>query len=185
MNSPFRNRIDKIYTNARTTQKRWKITMKFLAEFPDAKSGLDLGDRTSFTEELESFFDCPFTNSTIDLDIGSIEEKHDIITAFEVIEHLFNPLHCLLEVRNSLNPNGRLYLSTPKSKPKFLSSPEHFHEMTERSLEALFKRAKFKVARKISFSVHSSWFYLTGIRPLLRSVFDRHWLFELIPFDHE
>ena len=185
MISPFRNRIDKIYSNARTTRKRWKITKKLLDVVPNAKSGLDLGDRTSFTEELEIFFDCPFINSDIDLDTGSIEGNYDIITAFEVIEHLFNPLHCLLEVHKSLNPDGRLYLSTPKSKPKFLSSPEHFHEMSERSLEALIDRAKFKVTRKISFRVHSFWFYFTGIRPLLRSVFDRHWLFELIPVDHE
>ena len=185
MTSPFRNRINKIYINARTTQKRWNITKKFLSEFPDAKSGLDFGDRTSFTEELESFFDCPFINTTFDLDTGIIEKKYDIITAFEVIEHLFNPLHCLLEVNKSLNPNGRLYLSTPKSKPRFLSSPEHFHEMSESSLEALFDRAEFNVARKITFRVHSFWYYFTGIRPLLRSVFDRHWLFELIPFDRD
>jgi len=185
LNSPFRTRIDEIYTNARTTQRRWKITLKFLTEFPNAKSGLDIGDRTSFTKELESFFGCSFTNSNIDLDTGSIEGNHDIITAFEVIEHLFNPLHCLLEVHKSLNPDGRLYLSTPQSKPKILSSPLHFHEMSERSLEALFNRAKFKVARKISFRVHGFWFYFTGIRPLLRSIFDKRWLFELIPVNQD
>ena len=185
MNSPFRTEVDKIYSNARTTQKRWKITMKFIAVVPEAKSGLDLGDRTAFTEELESFFNCPFINSNIDLDTENLEGIHDIITAFEVIERLFNPLYCLLEVHKALKPNGRLYLSTPKSKPKFLSSSMHFHEMSERSIEALFDRAKFKIARKISFGIHSPWFYLTGIRPLLRSVFDRHWLFELIPIDHE
>ena len=185
MKSPFRTEVDDIYSNARTTQKRWRITKKFLAEVPNAKIGLDLGDRTKFTEELESFFKCPFKNSNIDLDTETIEGNYDIITAFEVIEHLFNPLHCLLEVNKSLNSNGRLYLSTPQSKPKILSSPLHFHEMSERSLNALFSRANFKVARKITFEVHGFWFYFTGIRPLLRSIFDRHWLFELIPIDHE
>jgi len=185
LESPFRTKVDNIYSNARTTQKRWKITKEFLAEVPNAKIGLDLGDRTIFTEELENFFKCPFTNSNIDLDTETIEGKYDIITAFEVIEHLFNPLHCLLEVSNSLNSNGRLYLSTPKSKPTIISSPLHFHEMSERSLNALFNRANFKVTRKTTFDVHSFWFYFTGIRPLLRGIFDRHWLFELIPIEPE
>ena len=185
LNSPYRNRIDNIYSDAKTTQNRWRITKKFLSEFRNAKSGLDLGDRTPFTNELESFFNCPFTNSTIDLDTENIDGNYDIVTAFEVIEHLFHPLHCLMEVRKSINADGRLYLSMPKNKPNFLSSPEHFHEMSESSLRALFKQADFKIVRKITFRVHSIWFYLTGIRPFFRYFFDRRLLFELIPTDKE
>lgn len=185
MNSPYRNKIDNIYSDSKTTQKRWRITKKFLSNFQNAQSGLDLGDRTLFTEELENFFNCPFKNSTIDLDTESIDGNYDIITAFEVIEHLFNPLYCLMEVRKSINADGRLYLSTPKNKPNFLSSSEHFHEMSENSLEALFKRANFKIVRKMTFRVHSFWFYFTGIRPFFRYMFDRRLLFELIPTDKE
>lgn len=185
MNIPYRNKIDNIYSNAKTTRNRWRITKNFLSEFPEAKSGLDLGDRTPFTEELESFFNCPFKNFNIDLDTESINGNYDVITVFEVIEHLFNPLHCLMEVRKSINSDGRLYLSTPKKKPNFLSSPEHFHEMSESSLGALFKRANFRVVRKATFRVHSFWFYFTGIRPFFRYIFDRRLLFELIPTDQE
>lgn len=180
MSNPFRNDLTADYSNDRTTRLRWEKTRAFLNPLGAATHGLDLGDRTPFTDELAQYFSCPFENTEIDLDIGRLKGEYDIITAFEIIEHLYNPLHCLLEVRRCLKPGGRLYLSTPLGKPNFLWSPYHFHEMSISSLRSLFARAGFKIIRSEKFRVHSNWFYLTGLRPLLRGIFESHILFELI-----
>ena len=177
--SPFRKNPDGTYEGERHTQIRWEKTMTFLDDQPSADRGLDIGDRTMLTTQLESFFSCPFDSTSVDLDIDPLAGHYDIVTSFEIIEHLFNPLHNLLQIRQVMTPDGKLYLSTPAGKPRFLRSPSHFHEMSHRSLKALFDRAGLTIRRQQKITIFPWWFYLTGIRPLLRVVFDRTWLFEL------
>jgi len=97
---------------------------------------------------LENSFGFPFDNTSVDLDIGSLEGEYDIITCLEVIEHWFNPLYCLLEMKKVLSSDGTIYLSTPRSKPHILWSPHHIREMTCRSLNALLQRAGLTVVRQ-------------------------------------
>ena len=178
MNSPYRNTIDPEYYNASHVQIRWEKTMAFLKEY-DANLGLDIGDKTPFTQQLEAHFNCAFNNTAIDLDEGKLKGKYDVITAFEIIEHLFNPLHLLTEISNILKEGGKLYLSTPKGKPHFLWSKDHFHEMKEKSILSLIERAGFTVIRKEEIRIHPLLFYFTGIRPFLRFIFEKHLLLEL------
>ena len=110
MKSPFRNTINLEYNNTPHVQIRWEKTKAFLKKC-DIASGLDIGDRTPFTEQLESHYNCSFENTTIDLDEGKLTGEYDIITAFEIIEHLFNPLHLLTEISCVLKKNAILYLS--------------------------------------------------------------------------
>ena len=179
MTSPFRNVIDDAYGEMRSNQVRWGKTMAFLAPAESAIRGLDIGDRTPFTSELESFFGCPFDSTTVDLDVDILVGRYDIVTCFEVIEHLFNPLHCLLQIKKVLASDGKLYLSTPRYKPHVIWDPQHFHEMSSRSIGGLFDRAGFTILRQKVITNLPWWFYLTGVRPLLRGLFDRIWLFEL------
>ena len=167
------------YYNATHVQIRWRKTLAFLNEDKTTKSALDIGDRTPFTEKLESFFACPFDNTKIDLDKEHLTGEYDVITACEIIEHLYNPLHFLMEIRSVLNKGGTLYLSTPKGKPYFLWSEDHFHEMNEKSILALIERAGFRVIRKEEIRIYPFKFYFTGIRPLLRFIFEKHLLLEL------
>ncbi len=153
--------------------------MAFLAPVESATRGLDIGDRTMFTTELEHFFGCSFDCTAVDLDTDILIGRYDIVTCFEVIEHLFNPLHCLLQIKNVLAPDGRLYLSTPRYKPHILWSPHHFHEMSHRSARALLGRSGFTIMRQEKITTLPWWFYFTGIRPVLRGLFNRTWLFEL------
>ena len=78
-----------------------------------------------------------------------------------------------------LEKNGRLYLSTPQYKPHILWSKDHFHEMHIKSIMSLFTRSGFKVLRKKKIWIQPIFFYFTGIRPFLRLLYERHWLFEL------
>jgi len=179
MSSPFRNIVDDEYDSKIHNRIRRAKTLEFLTPHENAQKGLDIGERSFFTGQLENLFGIPLDNTSVDLDVGSFESEYDVITCFEVIEHLFNPLHCLLEIKKALSPGGRIYLSTPCGKPRLLWSPHHFHEMSSRSINALLQRAGLSVVRQKKIRILPWWHYLTGFRPLLRGVCDRTWLFEL------
>lgn len=181
----FRNVIDEAYCRDPVHRFRWNRTMEFVRasgiDFSTVGSGLDLGDRTPLTAELEALFGCRFGTTAIDLDTGHLEGNFEVVTAFEVLEHLYNPLHLLLEVRKVLSaaPSSRLFLSTPRFKPLCLQSPDHFHEMSPRALEALMNRAGFRVVRSREFRIRPLYFYLTGVKPLMRAIFEKIQIHEL------
>jgi len=179
MSSPYRNNIDFNFNSSEHVKIRWQKTLKFLEENKAINNGLDIGDRTDFTMKLEKFYKCSFNNTNIDLDTEKLSGNYDIVTAFEIIEHLFNPLHFLLEIKNILNEDGTLYLSTPKGKPYFLWSKEHFHEMGYKRLFSLIDRAGFKIIRKQEIRIQPIYFYFTGVRPILRFFFEKHLILEL------
>lgn len=181
MSSQFRTVIDAEYNASRSTRLRWEKTVEFLAPAENVRSGLDMGDRTPLTGQLEKYFGCSFENSTGDLDTVTLKGGYDVVTSFEVIEHLFNPLYHLEQIRGVLNPGGRIYLSTPVGKPDFLWSPQHFHEMNNRSLAALLNRAGLTVIRRKDIKIQPPWFYFTGFRPMMRGLFEKHCLLELRP----
>ena len=178
MKSPYRNTIGSEYLNTPHVEIRWEKTLSFVDKF-HADFGLDIGDRTPLTDQLEAHYNCPFSNTTIDLDEEGLTGEYDVVTAMEVIEHLFNPLHLLKEISGVLKEGGKLYLSTPKAKPHFLWSKDHFHEMNEQSLMSLINRAGFKMIRKDEIRIQPLSFYFSGIRPLFRLIYERHWLMEL------
>ena len=178
MKSPYRNTIDSEYFNAPHVEIRWEKTLSFIDKF-HANLGLDIGDRTPFTDQLEAHYHCPFANTTIDLDEGKLTGEYDVVTAMEVIEHLFNPLHLLKEISGVLKEGGKLYLSTPKGKPHFLWSKDHFHEMRYDRIKTLINRAGFSIVRKKQIRIQPFWFYFTGIRPALRFIIEKHIILEL------
>jgi 2-polyprenyl-3-methyl-5-hydroxy-6-metoxy-1,4-benzoquinol methylase len=109
-----------------------------------------------------------------------LKGNYDLVTSFEVLEHLFNPLFNLEQINNVLNKNGCLILSTPLAKPSFLWAKKHFHEMSKRSIYALFESAGFKILRHGYFRVHPFLFYTSGIRPLMRLFIDKIQIYELV-----
>ena len=184
MDSGCRTIIDEAYLNDPAHGVRWRKTLEFLAgsslSAGSLVSGLDLGDRTPFTALLEKHFGCPFENTTVDLDLEPLSGSFGVVTAFEVLEHLYNPLHALLEVKRLLAGNdARLFVSMPLWKPAVLASPDHFHEMTHRSACSLFLRAGFSVLRNAEFRIRHPLFYLTGVKPLLRAWYEKVQIYEL------
>ena len=182
MTNYFKNKIDKDYANKPATKIRWDKTLEFMGMSQKFKSALDIGDRTGLTEMMENEYSISFDNTKGDLDSLELKGKYDLVTSFEVLEHLFNPLFNLVQIKNILNPNGRLILSTPLAKPRILWSEEHFHEMSKNSIQALFEAAGLKVLRENHFRVYPVTFYFKGIRPLLRLIYDKIQIYELVPF---
>ncbi|RXK88794.1 methyltransferase domain-containing protein [Chlorobaculum sp. 24CR] len=184
---PFRTVVDQRWSADPAHRMRWEKSLAFVrasAAIPlPARAGLDIGDRTPATAMLEAHFGCRFETTSVDLDTEPLDrtKRYPVVTAFEVIEHLYNPLHLLLQIRDALDPapSSRLFLSTPAWKPGFLQSHDHFHEMPKRSLDALVARAGFEVVRSAEFGIRSPLFCLRGVRPMLRCVFEKIRMYEL------
>jgi SAM-dependent methyltransferase len=183
MKSPYLVSYERLAESEKESRTRYDATLAFLRErLPGVealRTALDIGERSPFTQELEALLGISIESTSGDLDFVELEGSYDVILSFEVIEHLFNPLWHLRQLKKCLAPSGRIWLSTPKSKPHFLWSPHHFHEMHERELRALFRQAGLSVASMREMRVHPLSFYFSGLRPLLRLFFERVFLVEL------
>lgn len=73
-----------------------------------------------------------------------INEKFDIIYAFEVIEHLRYPLKAIKNMRSKLKANGLLICSTPNKNYDKSSDPTHINVKTKEEWEEIFKSVGFK-----------------------------------------
>ncbi|MEO7434975.1 MAG: class I SAM-dependent methyltransferase, partial [Candidatus Binatia bacterium] len=63
----------------------------------------------------------------------------DLVTNFQVIEHLAAPEHFLSAVRTALKPGGRLLLTTPNRLTTVSENPVHLREYTAAELEQLLQ----------------------------------------------
>lgn len=94
----------------------------------------------------------------------------EIITCFEVLEHLQNPLLFLDHIAGMMHKDGTLFLSTP-SRPKFLYPEFHFHEIEPKRLQKwLLDPLGLEIVRgkRIRINNRNDWKFYIGFRPFLR-----------------
>lgn len=82
-------------------------------------------------------------------------EKYDIITAFDVIEHVSNPLDLLKQLKKKLKKNGIILIYTPnkdslgfkflKERNNLVCPPNHLTYFNFKSFEYMAKKAKMKI----------------------------------------
>lgn len=97
------------------------------------------------------------------------DKKFNTIFCFEILEHLFNPLLFLEQLKKLLESNeGTIYLSTPY-RAHFLWTKHHYHEIDDTRIKWLFDKAGLKIAESRKIRLFRGWkYHLRGIRPLLR-----------------
>lgn len=88
-------------------------------------------------------------------DLDPAEHRFDLLTSFELIEHLHDPLLFLQKTRELLNHGGHLYLTTLNgmgfdiqvhwADSRSIFPPQHLNFMNPGSLTALLERAGFAV----------------------------------------
>ena len=82
---------------------------------------------TDFSEAAISWGKARFPSLDFKLasvaELSSISERFDIVTAFDVIEHLESPASLLNTAKNALKPEGRLFISTDNMSSPFYVSP--------------------------------------------------------------
>ena len=162
----------------RNIVRRHRETIQFVAG-REWGNTLDIGERNPLTERLEQAFGINITNTTGDLDLVQLQGTYDTICCFEVVEHLMNPLHVMMQISKVLAPDGVCFLSTPIHKPHFLWDQFHFTEYDQKRLLSLLQRAGFHPLRSKIFRTMPAWWYLTGIRPFLRFFFNNVIILEL------
>ncbi len=164
-------------------EDRYKKTELFLRKTlksPKCKI-LDIGARNNMTEYLISKgFDVESTHEGIDFDVLDEElnsyASKDVTTAFEVLEHLFDPMNFLNKI-----PSSRLVLTVPLhlwfSKP-YMHVPVkdgghvaygHFHEFVVEQLHMLLDKTGWKIIAEEKWK--SAPRFPIGFRPLLRYLY--------------
>ncbi|OGK30660.1 hypothetical protein A3F29_00235 [Candidatus Roizmanbacteria bacterium RIFCSPHIGHO2_12_FULL_33_9] len=73
-----------------------------------------------------------------------IDERFDLIFAFEVLEHLENPLLGLVNIRKALDKGGKLVATTPYPFKKYIEINTHVSVLEPGKWMELMKRAGFK-----------------------------------------
>ena len=107
------------------------------------------------------------------------QESFNVITAFEIIEHLSNPMAMLEKMENLLSFNGYLALSVPNLDSYFakryaLDWPgidlEHLYYFSEKSLSEILKKLGFRIVAVKKFNyIDKSW----GVKKICRYILGR------------
>ncbi len=164
-------------------EDRFKKTELFLLKtLVDSKSKiLDVGARNKMSEFLiNRGFDLESTHEGIDFDVLREElkvyESKDVTTAFEVLEHLFDPMNFLNRI-----PTSKLILTVPLhlwfSKPYMHVALHdgghvaygHFHEFVAEQLQMLLDKTGWKIIYEEKWK--SAPKFPIGIRPVLRYIY--------------
>jgi 2-polyprenyl-3-methyl-5-hydroxy-6-metoxy-1,4-benzoquinol methylase len=87
--------------------------------------------------------------------IPHAEGSFDLVTCFEAIEHVENPLRALDELRRVLAPGGVLLASTPNRGVYEEGNPHHLSELSSEEFEAAL-RERFAHVRMLRQQTHAT-----------------------------
>ena len=159
--------------------KRYRLTLQFLNDhIPKSSTILDLGVENPFTKiMLEHGYKVENTRGE-DLDLDTsliIKSKSEVVTAFEILEHLVSPFSVLKDIKAkklvASVPLNLWFASAYRSKTD--KWDRHYHEFEDWQFDWLLEKAGWKIkARK-------KWTNPTkkiGFRPILRWFTPRYYI---------
>ncbi len=159
--------------------KRFRITLAFLKKHINkTESILDLGVENPFSKiMIEEGFNVQNTSGE-DLDKNQFalqKSNQDVVTAFEIFEHLLNPYTILKEIKAD-----KLFISIPMRlwfSPAYRSKTDkwdrHYHEFEDWQLDWLLEKTGWKIIDRQQFTNPVN---KIGIRPLLRMFTNRYYI---------
>lgn len=162
-------------------KRRFRKTLEFLTKTvkPPAHI-LDIGTRNEFSVimELNGFKVTNTTGEDLDETTNSLEILNtDCTTAFEIFEHLINPLGVLKAIKSD-----RLIASIPLSlwfakayRNKNDRWDQHFHEFEDWQFDWLLEKAGWEIIRSEKWTSPTK---INGIRPILRLFTPRYYIVE-------
>lgn len=160
-------------------KKRYKHTLNFLNEVISKEEKiLDLGVSNPFSEILtkEGYNVTNTQGEDLDLETTVVKtEKFDVVTAFEIFEHLVSPFNVLNDIRAT-----KLVASVPLKlwfasayRSKTDEWDRHYHEFEDWQFEWLLEKAGWRIVKSEKFTNPVK---KIGIRPILRRITPRYYL---------
>ena len=156
---------------AEGSRRRFEATLRCVPVL--APPVLDLGPPNALARLLTARFNVEIENTgQHDLDREPLPVfrvgPYATITAFEILEHVLNPLFILDGCRQIVRPDGVLYVSVPRRSDwewLYGKCAEHFHEFSHDELRWLIEKSGFSVVRWTDLRTTEMG---VGLRPLLR-----------------
>lgn len=160
---------------------RHNKTMDFFKRFIEpGEKILDLGVPNNLSKlMLASGYNVTNTPKDIDLDLDYDFVKNfecDVLTAFEIFEHLVSPFPILRET------NARKLVASVPTRLWFATAywnendpyDRHFHEFEPRQFDMLLEKAGWKIKDRDAWISKPN--RITGVRSLIRSYTPRHYI---------
>lgn len=160
-------------------EKRFRLTLEFLRKHvkPEEKI-LDLGVKNPFSEIMskEGFSVTNTTGEDLDKDQSALQTSdYDVVTAFEIFEHLLNPYTVLENIKSKkllISVPLRLWFS-PAYRSKTDPWDRHYHEFEDWQLDWLLEKTGWKIVDRQKWTNPVKRF---GLRPLLRRFTNRYYI---------
>lgn len=163
----------------RFPKKRYRHTLNFLNEVISKEEKiLDLGVSNPFSDILQKEGFTVTNTSGEDLDLNTNIVKttdFDVVTAFEIFEHLVSPFNVLKDIRAK-----KLVASVPLNiwfSPAYRSKTDkwdrHYHEFEDWQFDWLLEKSGWKIIKREKFTNPVN---KIGLRPLLRKFTPRYYL---------
>ena len=145
------------------TERRLAETIRFIhpVDFYN-RTWLDVGEPNHVCDRIEEIVYRKAEHTLGDLNarlIGVVGDGYRVVTCFEVVEHIMNPLNLMLSIRYYMASGGVLYLSTPVHNRFgfYFNETNHFTEYKESSLRTLVEYAGFKITDYHQFKSIPFW----------------------------
>jgi len=158
--------------------KRYENTIRFLKNnIPAPATILDLGIRNPFSEIMEENGYTVINTNGEDLDLfpETVKgHKIDVVTAFEIFEHLLSPFEVLKAIEcNKLVATVPLNLWFAKAyQNKNDKWDRHFHEFEDWQFDWLLEKSGWNIQQKEKWT---SPINQLGFRPILRKFTPRYY----------
>ena len=159
--------------------KRFDITLEFLKKhISKSETILDLGVSNPFSEIMlrNGFQVQNTTGEDLDQNQESLKNSNaDVVTAFEIFEHLLNPYTILEAIKADkllISIPMRLWFS-PAYRSKTDMWDRHYHEFEDWQLDWLLEKTGWKIIDRKRWTNPVKKF---GIRPLLRLFTNRYYI---------
>ena len=159
--------------------KRYKHTVAFLQKHIDtSESILDLGVENPFSEIMKSKGYNVKNTLGEDLDINfqnAVQADSDVVTAFEIFEHLVAPFNVLKEIKAEklvASIPMRLWFS-PAYRSKTDPWDRHYHEFEDWQFDWLLEKAGWTIKDTAKWTNPTK---KIGIRPILRYFTNRYYI---------
>lgn len=164
---------------SKTVQKRYKHTLAFFKKhISTSETILDLGVVNPFSEILknEGYNVINTEGEDLDIDTSAVKKNdYDVVTAFEIFEHLVSPFNVLQE-----STSKKLVASVPLKlwfasayKSKTDERDRHYHEFEDWQFDWLLEKSGWIIKDREKFT---NPVRKVGIRPILRRFTPRYYL---------